>query len=322
MKLSRLFLSRKYQFPTTRVALVGGLGNQFFQLASGLFVSQEEKLLLDSSFEIFRINLDGSSQIEKFRLPSNITVTRTKRRRFLRHKFFNLCLRASASQSRFFSSIVSRIVSLPKFFNKNVSIFVNSGVGFDPRINNLKAPTYMIGYFQNYLTPNIPAVRDKLMSIDLVVESEFFKKLKHEALSKKILIVHVRLSDYKKELNFGLVGAKYYQCALEYFANSYFDEIWLFSDEPDEAKNFFHASSSTPLKIRHEFPINSEEAFQLMRYGAGYIIANSTFSWWAAFLRMDQQVTVIAPTPWYKKSDNPVSIYPPDWLLMHNGQID
>ena len=51
----------------------------------------------------------------------------------------------------------------------------------------------------------------------------------------------------------------------------------------------------------------------LFRYGAGYVIANSSFSWWAAWSRHDRTAKVIHPKPWFVGLDTPLNLTPPDW---------
>jgi hypothetical protein len=53
-----------------------------------------------------------------------------------------------------------------------------------------------------------------------------------------------------------------------------------------------------------------------MRYGSSYIIANSSFSWWGAYLRKNQNAPVYAPNKWFKGMDDPDQLLPPDWRIV------
>jgi hypothetical protein len=60
---------------------------------------------------------------------------------------------------------------------------------------------------------------------------------------------------------------------------------------------------------------------EVMRFGAGYVIANSSFSWWAAFLSKKPDVEVIAPQPWFQGMDEPRDLIPPNWQRIEAGYL-
>ena len=61
----------------------------------------------------------------------------------------------------------------------------------------------------------------------------------------------------------------------------------------------------------------SVETLEKMRFGSGYIIGNSTFSWWGAFLSYSPTPPTIAPTPWFIGLDNPRDLIPNEWMLIN-----
>ena len=58
---------------------------------------------------------------------------------------------------------------------------------------------------------------------------------------------------------------------------------------------------------------------QAMRLGRGYVIANSTFSWWAAYLSLNPGVEVVAPSPWFMGMEDPKELIPPNWKKFDAG---
>jgi hypothetical protein len=62
--------------------------------------------------------------------------------------------------------------------------------------------------------------------------------------------------------------------------------------------------------------ISPSETLELMRYGRAYVIANSSFSWWGAYLRMNHRASVYAPKKWFKGMEDPADLIPPDWRIV------
>jgi len=58
---------------------------------------------------------------------------------------------------------------------------------------------------------------------------------------------------------------------------------------------------------------SSASTLEAMRFGRGYVIANSTFSWWGAYLSHTDHAEVIAPDPWFQGMDSPDSLIPRNW---------
>ena len=58
---------------------------------------------------------------------------------------------------------------------------------------------------------------------------------------------------------------------------------------------------------------------QAMRLGCAYVIANSTFSWWAAYLSLNPSVEVVAPSPWFMVMEDPKELIPPNWEQIDAG---
>jgi len=104
--------------------------------------------------------------------------------------------------------------------------------------------------------------------------------------------------------------------AVEYFINLYGKnlEIFAFSDDPSWVKN----NLKLPVNINfitHNSSDNNYEDLRLMSYCNHNIIANSSFSWWGAWLNKNPNKIVIAPKLWYanQKIENK-DITPKNWL--------
>ena len=128
----------------------------------------------------------------------------------------------------------------------------------------------------------------------------------------------MRLGDYKNKAEFGIPSLKYYRNAIDFISTLIdISSIWVFSDEPDLAKQ-----KLTPVipNVHTRWIGNIDDSaaatLDLMRNGVGYVIANSSFSWWAAFLSHNKNAPVVAPVPWFNRNNEPKNLYPAHWKLM------
>lgn len=304
----------------TKVVLGGGLGNQFFQYAAGLKVAQEGQLLLDNSFGLARKALGRQVDLDHFVLARNAQFLKSSRRSYLSRKLVNLSFRESAKENsklllsvEIFMTFVSRCSG-----NINFRWFVNSGIGWDSRIEGVGSASTLVGYFQSYAIFNDSRIREELLNIKLHIYSQNLSQKIIEAKSQKPIFVHIRLSDYILESMFGVPSTNYYAEALAALDNrdDSDQKIWLFSDSPVEAINMIPAKYQSRVVMYQDDGLSAAESLELMRYGDAYVIANSTFSWWAAYLRNNQSATVIAPDPWFSGMSDPVGLCPTDWLRL------
>jgi hypothetical protein len=141
--------------------------------------------------------------------------------------------------------------------------------------------------------------------------------------SERILAIHMRLGDYKSESSFGILGPEYYQEALRtILKKDEFTQVWLFSDEPNLAKEIFHFETKLPMKWIKNQDISPAETLELFRMCSGYIIANSSFSWWGAKLSYKHSPVVIAPSKWFMSMDDPIDLLPPTWIRVSPRFLD
>jgi hypothetical protein len=127
--------------------------------------------------------------------------------------------------------------------------------------------------------------------------------------------VHVRLGDYKEEPNFGIPGIRYYHEAIRALYNSKVHSgIWLFSDEADLALNRVPTELLEVTKVFASVGGSDLATLVAMMQGSDYVIANSTYSWWAARLSRNQNARVAYPDPWFRTMPVPNQLIPPNWL--------
>jgi hypothetical protein len=186
-------------------------------------------------------------------------------------------------------------------------------VDFNSKIFKIEDNTNLHGYFQT----------EKYFinfKNDILNEFTFKKEIKEKAkdirsiTQEPVISVHLRLGDYKNLVDkHPICGIEYYKKALEHIPNDLL--IIAFSDEPEIAKNIFNSLN------RKYFIVEETDQYIdmcLMTMCDYHIIANSSFSWWGAWLSNTNKV--IAPSQWFGNSPempkNWSDIYCNDWIII------
>ena len=303
------------------VVLTGGLGNQLFQLAGAMDTSE-------GSVEIIGCvgkprAMSGYPDLLEFQLPERILIHECNHQSRILNRFYNLHLSLGLSHKTFFSLKPVKIgltyvanLFFTLHLRRPVRIIVSKGVGYDP---NLRPTSWnlLFGYLQSYKWSCASETLEELQKITLKKGDSELEGFEKEARSRSILVLHVRLGDYKSEPNFGTLSERYFDAALnEAFKRKSFQTIWLFSDEPDAALSFISAEFHNKIRVIKDEGKSPAFSLQLMRLGSGYIIANSTFSWWGARLSSSPDALVIAPKIWFTGAPEPEELIPPDWIRL------
>ena len=305
---------------------MGGLGNQLFQLAAALNLAREH--------EVFYFQRDFNECISSLLICEELRVTqlKTKRSKFasLSQRFIGLALRVNFSQKK-----VGKLSPLLIWILAYLSRLPLS-LAFGRRINrviimncldSIELPklikdecVMVIGYFQNWRTTENIEVVATLKLLLKANDSQIGSSLKPDI---KSLVLHFRLGDYIGE-KFGILETDYYLKALELLkkdGDKYF--IYAFSDDLELAKALHsqqiveyldNDKTFIGLKWVEEVNLTSFESWNNMREADSFVIANSSFSWWAARLSMNESLRVFAPIPWFNTSESPQQIIPPDWI--------
>jgi hypothetical protein len=303
------------------VSLTGGLGNQLFQYACGLAVAGDNDLYLCSAFGKPRKSSNGQIELLSFNLSHNTKLLKDKQALWLTRKFAGYILRIGIVPKKFEKNpiyiflikMLAKIV-FTSYFRKKVSIFNNLGIGY----SNIKKPkkrTLLFGYFQTFKWVNKPELKKSLMAMNLKISYPALEHYKNLSYLEKPLIVHVRLGDYMSEKNFGIPSKAYYELAIKTILNfGKCKTIWLFSDDLDVAKDYMPNNLNIPVRYFNQIENSTAATFETMRLGCGYVIANSTFSWWAAYLNNNLSTEVVSPKPWFSNMSEPIDLIPDNWI--------
>lgn len=231
-----------------------------------------------------------------------------------------------SSTRKRFREALARFVSKREVQLKTLRQYQSSVVGYDPELDNLKPPITISGYFQTW--KYYKAIKDRNLApeIEIINPSEWFLQMleEHKAHSR-ILGIHVRRGDYVGNYNFGALSVVYYEAALKELVSRgvTWDAIWVFSDDLTLIQSEFSASNITNKNVRFIDPppeSHSAESLLLMSECSSIIIANSTFSWWAATLGNPDKV-IVCPSKWFAKMEDPQDLYPQSWIPVRSSWV-
>jgi len=291
------------------VKIHAGLGNQLFQYAFGYNVSliTKQELYLDLSFYKLKPEYEGIYELDLFqtkykiaddKLIQSITSYR-KRNKYLK--------------------LLDRI--LKRDFIYENSKYLKQQAGKYPQLRKLKniQDVYLHGYWasENYFIDNFKQVREQLnLKNELIakIDQNIINDIKHN----NCVSVHIRRGDYLTNNFFHNLELDYYHRAIRYLKSIVNNPFFVFfSDDINWVKEYFKNENSIFVENQKDY-----EDLYLMSLCKHNIIANSTFSWWGAYLNKKVDKIVIAPKIWYsnkkaqKKYETKSKLIPETWLKM------
>ncbi|MEN2284143.1 alpha-1,2-fucosyltransferase [Algoriphagus sp. SE2] len=288
-----------------KVSVYGGLGNQMFQYALSCVLNSKGVASRISFRDFFFYKHHNGFDLSRaFYLDLDA--------------FGRLKLHVLNFGSAFWSlSIVQKI--LFKSFQLYSFLFENikkekKEFSFDEEIFNV-SNSRLVGTWQSikYFEGHEELLRDKFKFKDPL--DSINKNLSEEIKNNNSVAVHIRRGDYTKSewRNSHLVidGPEYYLNAIRELTLELSNPVfYFFSDDIDWAKSNFKDSNFK--FIEHNNNDKSYLDMYLMSLCSNFIIANSTFSWWAAWLASNPKKIVFVPKPWIKGLNTP-EIYPDNW---------
>ncbi|MBC7809597.1 MAG: alpha-1,2-fucosyltransferase [Burkholderiales bacterium] len=190
---------------------------------------------------------------------------------------------------------------------------------YDPRFVDLPKDVYLYGFFQNedYLKASEAAVRREFTLVTPLDDAN--RAMADQIRSVASVSIHIRRGDYAHDPDvrpvFGLMSLDYYDSAVKNISKRVaVPHFFVFSDDQEWAK----------ANLRLDFPMTfidfngPERAYAdlyLMSQCKHHIIANSSFSWWGAWLCTSAEQMVCAPHQWLTNSKkNAHQIIPNRWL--------
>jgi hypothetical protein len=289
-----------------KVILSGGFGNQIFQYAAGraLAIRHSTNLVLNLSL----LN------------ESNSSVTPR------RYELDNLNVFCSVESTPPFPiwRLIKKFAWLLGSLNP-WKIYQEDGNDYDPRLLQQPDGVTLIGYWQSYIYSSDISTQLKFELQPRNPLSEESIKVLDSINSSTSIAIHVRRGDYatnKKALSYhGLLPLNYYRDSVAYVLSKFPEAtFFIFSDDQDWCKKNLNLQNE--YFVEHNKSENPWEDLVLMSKCKHHIIANSSFSWWAAWIADNNQKNmnhlVVAPKHWFIKSNeiNNVDRFPPHWITL------
>lgn len=282
------------------VKIQGGLGNQMFQYALGRSLSLANK----TTFKIDSSYLRSSNQ-------SN--------RSFLLDKFNTEAIEATDDEINLYISTYQKILDCFRPDSKKKKVLKQSSF-FYPKILN-RSDGYFDGHWNN---EKYFKTHEKIIRNDFTLKNRLGEKT--ELFSKKILnepqavSIHMRRGDYvsikKIENRHGVLPISYYENALKKIMEKFSNvKFFIFSDDIEWVRKNFPKKYPAVFVSNPDIPDYEELA--LMSLCKHNIIANSTFSWWGAWLNNNPSKIIIAPQKWFNDaSENTKDLIPSSWIVL------
>ena len=282
------------------VKLVGGIGNQLFGYFAGLAVSRNLGVGLNLDLTDLRMGRSThTSSIEALDLPG----------------VFSWRVDDQSNLKQVTSRICSRLKRAYPSLNRFSGSYTSVDVGFDPAIlKTTFSKKYITGYFQSYRYHDLCS--HAIPEPKLKNPSRWFINSQKKIQDHDVIAIHIRRGDYRKlSESFGMLNSSYYKGALEVALSLVPNaKCWVFSDDISEARKLLSNLTHDFTFVEPPKATEPAESLLLMSSAKANVIANSTFSWWSAKLNSKTQI-VLAPDKWFKALDDPLDLYPSNWIL-------
>lgn len=281
----------------------GGLGNQMFQWAFGIALEAETgvKTIFDMSF------FD-----KKYARPYELDI------------FGINCPKVEGFFDKFKLALIWKL-------RKNMADKTIFGTGFyseshfhyDENLFNVRPNTYIEGFFQS--ERYFEGIKDKIRSAFQFknMPDDFNQHLMEQISDSNSVSLHIRRGDYVQKKRYQNLYATcsldYYKRGVEHISKTVENPVlFIFSDDPSWVK----ANLDLPYEcvfVSNNSGDKSFEDMRLMSLCKHNIIANSSFSWWGAWLNNNQQKIVIAPQKWFNDGKiKQMDIIPNGWIRIEN----
>jgi Glycosyl transferase family 11 len=297
------------------VNITDGLGNQMFQYAAGRCLAAKHSTVLKLDILGFEENAEYRCyELNCFHVWEHIATSQ---------EIDILTKRNSKSVRQQLKKIKNNFLTRHQFSNSfsEKTILKERHFHFDPDFLRFPNNIYLDGYWQS---------EKYFRDIQDIIRREFTIKYPQDSKSQYIaelisqvnsVSIHIRRGDYVENPiiagRHGVCDLEYYNRAIHHIADLLSQpHFFVFSNDPDWVRKNIHLKFPMTI-IDHNGSSRSYEDLRLMSLCRHQIIANSSFSWWGAWINSNSEKIVIAPAKWFKGLDyDTTDLIPDNWLRM------
>lgn len=286
------------------INIKGGLGNQLFQYALGRHLALIHNTSLALDVRGFQFDPLRSFRLNAFNISAEIV---------------------SPGQNVFQEKILRRLRSpknpFNRFFQEKLITIRENGFPFEKEILNSPDNIFLDGYWQSekYFQEIASVIRSDLTLVEQL--PPHLDQLRNQICNTTSVSLHVRRGDYASDPTttafHGLYSPGWYAKAAEEIKKSVSNpHFFIFSDDYEWVKGNLNLNS--PCTFIKPSPDGKEaQDLYLMSQCEHNIIANSSFSWWAAWLNNNPEKKVIAPARWFMGGNlDTRDLLPDSWIRM------
>jgi len=285
------------------VKLIGGMGNQLFQYAIGRNLS-----LIHNT----ELKLDISLPQKPGERPYDLKYFNIQEAFATEEEIKELTFLKQSNLGKKIHHLFHKRPKLPKSYIRK------RPPGFSPKTLDVPDNIYLDGYWQDerYFEPNADTIRNDL-TFRNSQEGEN-KRLADIISNRQSICIHIRRGDYVDvHIAHGICNLDYYQKCIEAIAKQVkAPTFFVFSDDPQWCKDNLKLDFPTTY-VNHNTGQTAYEDMRLMSQCKHNIIANSSFSWWGAWLNSNPEKIVYAPQKWFgTEKYKDITIVPNSWTSL------
>lgn len=286
------------------VKIWGGLGNQMFQYAAAksLAIRTQQEIKVDLSF--YKFVKDRSFSLQVFENDYKYADSKDIRS-VLGILSYRVVLRAFKLLKKITGSVAMCYLDDPGFC-------------YNRKFEAVKGDCFMDGYWQSYRY--FEQYRQNILQLFTFKQAPGIPEgILDNIRQEESVSIHIRRGDYvsdkKNTAYHGVCDISYYQKAVQHIREKVKKPVfYIFSDDIDWVKeNLVIEGECVYVSEINKLP---EVDMQLMSLCRHNIIANSSFSWWGAWLNRNIDKIVVAPARWFAVDIDTRDLIPADWVRL------